>query len=75
VRLRVKYSLCDAHPSRHASRYMHDEARGCADLEHLDAQNREHIAAYTRSCRVMEALQRVQRNLQLLRKHQQASAS
>ena len=54
-------------------RYMHDEARGCDDLKHLDAQNRAHLAHYTANCHTMERLGKLNTNIGLLRKHHAAS--
>ena len=47
---------------------------GRDDLHRLDAENRQHIAQYVRNIHTMEALTRVQTNLNLLKKHQSKNA-
>ena len=54
---------------------LHDRCRGCDDLLHFDAANREHLEGYARNCRLMERLTRAKTNLALLRKHEKLAAA
>jgi hypothetical protein len=66
----TKYQLSTEFPSYYSHRYLHDQAIGRADLQHLDAENRRNLAAYIDNIHAMEKLSRNQTNLALLRKHQ-----
>ena len=66
----AKHNLSEAFPSYYSHRYLHEQARGRADLARLDAENRRHVEAYVQNVHVMEELTRVQTNLALLKKHQ-----
>lgn len=68
--LAVKYGLSPEYPSHYAHRYLHEAAMGREDLKTLDAENRENMKAYVDNIHTMEALTRLQTNLELLRKHQ-----
>lgn len=68
--LAVKYGLSPEYPSHYAHRYLHEAAVGREDLKALDAENRENMKAYVENIHTMEALTRLQTNLDLLRKHQ-----
>lgn len=68
--LAVKYGLSPEYPSHYAHRYLHEAAMGRADMKTLDAENRENMKAYVENIHTMEALTRLQTNLDLLRKHQ-----
>jgi len=70
----VKYSLSPDYPSADAHEYLHQRMIGRDDLHRLDAENRQHIAQYVRNIHTMEALTRVQTNLNLLKKHQSKNA-
>jgi hypothetical protein len=68
--LAVKYSLSSEFPAYYSHRYLHEEMLGCGDLKKLDAGNRENLRLYIENIHTMEALTRLQTNLDLLRKHQ-----
>lgn len=68
--LAVKYGLSPEYPSHYAHRYLHEDALGQNNLRTLDAENRENMRLYIENIHTMEALTRVQTNLDLLRKHQ-----
>ena len=66
----VKYGVSPEFPSHYAHRYLHEEALGRNDLNELDAENRTNMELYMENIHTMEALTRLQANLNLLRKHQ-----
>lgn len=66
----VKYGLSPEYPFNYAHRYLHEEALGRNDLTVLDAENRKNMDRYMENIHTMEALTRLQTNLNLLRKHQ-----
>ena len=66
----VKYNLSDEFPSYYSHRYLHDDQLGRKTLQHLDAENRRHMASYIQNIYTMEQLTRLQTNLRLLEKHQ-----
>jgi hypothetical protein len=68
----VKYNLSAEFPSYYSHRYLHEQMLGRDDLARLDAENRRNLQAYMQNVYVMEELTRLQTNLALLRKHQQA---
>lgn len=71
--LAVKYGLAPEFPSQYAHRYLHEAVVGKDDLATLDAENRDNMRAYIENIYTMEALTRLQTNLDLLRKHQAAN--
>ncbi len=70
VPLFVKYQLSQEFPSYYSHGYLHDQALGRGDLQHLDTENRRNLEQYIRNIHTMERLTRIQTNLALLRKHQ-----
>ena len=68
--LAVKYGLSSEFPAHDSHRYLHEQAMGRNDLNHLDRTNRRHLQQYIRNVRTMEQLTRININLALLRKHQ-----
>lgn len=70
VPLLVKHRLAEDYPSYYSHRYLHDEAIGRSDLQHLDADNRRNLTAYIHNIHTMEKLSRNEINLALLRMHQ-----
>eukprot|EP01047_Picozoa_sp_COSAG01_P084987 COSAG01_NODE_18481_length_1073_cov_1.201232_3_plen_79_part_01 len=76
VPLLVKYQMSGGkHPLSHATRYMHEEQLGRADLALLDAENRERLAEYTANVHRMEEITRLNVNLALLRMHAEKAAA
>jgi hypothetical protein len=71
--LAVKYGLSPEYPSYSSHRYLHEKMIGRDDLARLDAENRKNMKAYIENILVMEELTRVQTNLALLKKHQEAN--
>lgn len=71
----VKYGVSGEFPSNYAHRYLHDRAMGRDGLDRLDAENRRNMEAYVKNIRTMEALTRLQINLDLLKKHQAANVA
>lgn len=69
LHLVARYGLAPDFPSCCSHRYLHDRARGCGDLDRLDAENRRHMTEYMARVHVMEELTRVRTNLDLLRLH------
>ena len=69
----VKYGVAGEFPSAPSYRYLHEQMLGRDDLRRLDARNREDLRLYIENIHTMEQLTRVQTNLALLRKHQQAN--
>jgi hypothetical protein len=68
----VKYRLSPDFPSYASHRYLHDDVIGREDFRHLDNENRRNMQQYIKNIRTMEELTRLQTNLALLRKHQEA---
>jgi hypothetical protein len=66
----VKYHVSGDFPSYYASGYLHERATGRDDLDKLDGENQKNLEAYIRNIHTMEALTRLQTNLELMRKHQ-----
>eukprot|EP01049_Picozoa_sp_SAG25_P015480 SAG25_NODE_3163_length_1189_cov_2.631193_2_plen_165_part_00 len=76
VPLLVKYQMAGGkYPLSHATRYMHEEQLGRADLALLDAENRERLAEYTANVHRMEEITRLNVNLALLRMHAEKAAA
>jgi len=71
--LAVKYDLSSEFPSGASHRYLHEKKMARDDLSKLDAANRRNIKAYMENVYTMEQLTRVQTNLALLKKHQEAN--
>jgi hypothetical protein len=65
----VKYRVSGDFPSSYANSYLHERVTGRDDLDKLDAENRRNLEAYIQNIHTMEALTRLQTNLELLRKH------
>ncbi|MCZ2344454.1 MAG: hypothetical protein LC104_22060 [Bacteroidales bacterium] len=68
-----KYGLFPEYPSEAAHRYLHEKQWGRTDWNKLDAENRRNMQNYLANIRTMEELTRIQTNLALLRKHNEAA--
>ncbi len=73
LELGAKYQLTPESPADYAYRYQAEKARGRDDLLKLDEATRRDLRAYLDNVLTMEELTRVQTNLTLLRKHQEAN--
>ena len=69
--LLLAHRLFPEHPSRHAHRYLHEEALGSTALAGHDAETARLVEAYLRNVRTMERLTRLNVNLALLEKHRE----
>jgi len=69
--LLLAHRLFPEHPSRHAHRYLHEEALGSTTLAGHDAETARLVEAYLRNVRTMERLTRLNVNLALLEKHRE----
>lgn len=69
----LKYDLFPEYPSEAAHRYLHEAQLARTDWKKLDEENRRNIQAYLANIRTMEELTRIQTNLALLHKHNEAA--
>jgi hypothetical protein len=68
--LYIKYGLNPDFPADYSYRYLKDEALGRTDTVDLDEHNRQIIAKYLHSIKIMERLARIQDDVNTLRWHQ-----
>lgn len=64
--LYLKHAMDPSCPSYHSYLYMQEEQTGRADLQHLDARNRQRIGKYLQSIHNMERLIRIRNKRQLI---------
>lgn len=69
--LLLKHRLFPDFPSYYAHLYLYEKMMGRRDWTALDAENKKHLQRYIQNIHIMEALTRVQVNLNLLKKHQE----
>jgi len=67
--LMTKHRLSPQFPAYYSHRYLHERTLGRCWLERLDAENRNHLQAYTENIFIMEELTRLRENLRLLQMH------
>lgn len=68
-----KYGLFPEYPSEAAHRYLHEKQLARTDWNQLDEENRRNMRDYLANIQTMEELTRIQTNLALLRKHNEAA--
>jgi len=73
LELSAKYNLASEFPSAYSLSYLHQKQQGQDDLAKLDEANRRNLKAYLENVLAMEKITRVQTNLALLKKHQEAN--
>jgi hypothetical protein len=69
VPLLIQQRLNPDFPSHYAQSYLHDQQLGRNDLQRLDDENRQQVAAYLENIQTMERLTRLNANLALLKRH------
>ncbi|MFO0804667.1 MAG: hypothetical protein U0791_16285 [Gemmataceae bacterium] len=73
LELATKYNLASEFPSNYSLRYLHEQQQGRDDIAKMDEANRAALKAYIANMLAAEKISRVQTNLALLRKHQEAN--
>jgi hypothetical protein len=73
LELATKYNLASEFPSNYSLRYLHEKQQGRDDIAKMDETNRAALKAYIANMLTAEKISRVQTNLALLKKHQEAN--